>query len=83
MEKEDLPNKPTVNLANVSTEALLNELATRKGFVEIEVGKLYGEYDLVHLYHDDPKRHIAADRTFLLNPRYRKGSSHHKAPTFP
>lgn len=60
-----------VDLKFVSTDELLNEIAKRRGIQEIEVGQLYRGYDIIHKYHDEPKRYIIADRAFLLNPRYR------------
>lgn len=83
MKENNQSKTQAVDLTCVSTNSLLNELAKREDFVEIELGRPYCGYDLIHLYYDDPKRHIAADRALLLNPRYRSGCSHHKAPTFP
>lgn len=65
--------KVSVDLSHIPTEELLDEIAKRSGIREICLRhELYrDEFDLIHLYHDEPKRHIVAERAFLLNLKYR------------
>lgn len=63
------PKDANVELSEVSTGRLIEELLNRDGVIEVEVGR-YKNYHLRTTFDPIQNREIDAEKVLLVNPRY-------------